>query len=154
MRPSLEDTFMSLAKVWSMRSTCSSRAMVGAVLVNQNGQVIASGYNGSPHGVPHCDADGCILDSDGHCTRAIHAEENVILQCAMTGVSTVGCTLYTTHSPCIRCAMRLLQAGVAKVGYLQAYGSDVAEINQFLTNHGIRVTRIVPTTDWLEELED
>jgi dCMP deaminase len=151
MRPSLEDTFIALAQVWSTRSTCTSRVAVGAVLVNQYNQVIASGYNGSPHGTPHCDEVGCVLDSDGHCVQVIHAEENVILQCAMTGVSAVGCTMYTTHSPCMRCAQRILQAGIARVAYLNFYGSAVDEISRFLSSHGVRIMRIISMSQWLED---
>ena len=121
MRPSKEDTFMEIAQVWAKRSTCSSRIAVGAVLVNQFNQVIASGFNGSPRGLPHCNEVGCELDSDGHCTRAIHAEENAILQCATNGISSRGCVLYVTHSPCVKCSARIIQSGISSVVYREIY---------------------------------
>jgi dCMP deaminase len=117
------DTFIELAQVWAKRSTCSSRVAVGAVLVNEFNQVISSGYNGSPRGMVHCNDVGCHFDSDNHCIRAIHAEENVILQCALNGVSTRGSFLYVTHSPCPKCALRIVQAGIVSVIYQHVYGS-------------------------------
>jgi dCMP deaminase len=150
MRPSLEDTFMSLAKVWALRSTCTSRVAVGAVLVNKAGQVIASGYNGSPRGTPHCDKIGCSPDADGHCTNAIHAEENAILQCAMTGASTVGCSLYVTHSPCMRCAKQLLQVGIKRVLFSVFYGNTL-DVKEYLQHYGVYMGLFRSEEDWLED---
>jgi dCMP deaminase len=127
-RPALAEVFFGIAQTWALRSTCSSRVAVGCVLVNQYKQVIASGYNGSPRGLEHCDEVGCDLDKDGHCVRALHAEENAIIQCAMTGVATMGSTLYVTHSPCPRCARVIIQAGIVcvvfMVGYKGAYATE------------------------------
>lgn len=122
-RPDVLQTFMELAEVWSKRSTCSSKISVGAVIVNADKQVIASGYNGSPRGHSHCNDVGCVKDSDGHCLSAIHAEENAILQCAMNGVSTKDCMLFVTHSPCFKCAMRIAQVGILGVCYKSEYGN-------------------------------
>jgi len=132
----------ALARVWAERSTCSARARVGAVLVDENNHVIASGYNGSPRGLPHCDDVGCLIEG-GHCVRAIHAEENVIIQCARVGVSTVDTTLYVTHRPCIRCARLIAQAGILSVVYLEAYDADglAKEANDFFYAAGIHVRR-------------
>lgn len=138
-RPSLLKTYMVIAGVWSARSTCSSRVAVGAVIVNRSGQIIASGYNGSPHGEVHCDVAGCNLDGSGHCIRAIHAEENAIIQCAMTGVSTVGSSIYITHSPCQKCARRILQAGIQQVVFSTPYGSDAYEVLTYLMTRKVAV---------------
>ena len=134
------ETFMEIAWVWSKRSTCSSRIAVGSVLVNQYNQVIASGYNGAPHGLHHCDDVGCSLDSDGHCISAIHSEENAILQCATNGVSSRGCVLYVTHSPCRKCALRIIQAGISAVIYDRVYG-DLISTETLLTKAGIPIVR-------------
>lgn len=114
-----------LARVWAERSTCSARARVGAVLVDQDHAVVASGYNGAPRGQAHCDDEGvgCLMEG-GHCVRAIHAEENAIIQCARGGSSTVGTTLYTTHRPCVRCARLIIQAGIVEVNFLHFYDAD------------------------------
>lgn len=123
VRPTKPEVFMSIARTWATLSTCSSRVAVGCVLVNQFGQIIASGYNGSPRGFPHCDEVGCMFDIENHCIRAIHAEMNAILQCARTGVQTNGCDLYVTHSPCSRCAMIIAQSGISHVIYGEIYKS-------------------------------
>lgn len=141
---------MSLARVWAKRSTCSSRIAVGAVLVNQLNQVIASGFNGSPRGLPHCDEVGCVLDSDGHCTLAIHAEENVILQCAINGVSSRGCVLYVTHSPCVKCAARIIQAGIEAVIYGIAYKNFI-EAAAVLREGGIIMVKYETEEEWLND---
>lgn len=116
-RPCKEDTFMELAYVWAKRSTCTKTIAVGCVLINNMDQVIASGYNGAPRGIPHCDGLGgdCDLYKDIDSPRHIHAEENAILQCALNGISSKNCVLYVTHSPCLRCALRIIQAGIVGV---------------------------------------
>lgn len=139
MRPSKEDTFLELARVWAKRSTCSKVIAVGAVLVNQYNQVIASGYNGAPRGIPHCDGTlngGCSLYENSETPRHIHAEENAILQCALNGVSSKGCKLYVTHSPCLRCALRIIQAGITEVVFVYPT-KDLYRITDLFTHSKI-----------------
>ena len=138
-RPSLREVFMRLAEVWSERSTCSSRASVGCVIVNDFYQVIASGYNGSPHGVRHCDEVGCDLDGSGHCVRSVHAEMNAILQCARVGVSCNGAIMYCTSSPCIRCANAIVNAGIKSIWYKDIYreDTDYKVVLRILTEAGV-----------------
>ncbi|MCI2033780.1 MAG: deaminase, partial [Lactobacillus sp.] len=78
-RESWDHYFMKLATNVAERSTCE-RATVGAVLVKEH-RIIATGYNGSISGDPHCDEAGHLM-RDGHCIRTLHAEMNAILQCA------------------------------------------------------------------------
>lgn len=113
---------MATAEVWAERATCP-RKHVGVVIVRE-GKVIATGYNGAPSGLPHCESVGCDVDAAGHCTRAVHAEMNAILQCALHGVSTRGAWLYTTLSPCMRCAMAIINAGIAGVVFKTKYDGD------------------------------
>lgn len=120
-RISVDEMMAEIARTVARRSTCTRRAAVGAVLVNDANRVVATGYNGSPAAAPHCDDVGCLLDADGHCVRAVHAELNAIIQCAQDGVSTVGLAVYCTHSPCPRCAAALVQAGIVEVTYLEPY---------------------------------
>lgn len=124
-RFSLDTMFIAQALMWAQRSTCTSRVKVGAVIVNTEHRIIAAGYNGAPKFEMHCDKVGCMLDSDGHCIRAIHAEENALLQCAMSTVSCKGTRLYVTHMPCIRCERLLLQAEIYEVVYMYPYGTAV-----------------------------
>lgn len=118
VRPGWDEYFIEMAKLAARRATCPRRR-VGAVLARDN-RVIATGYNGSVRGEPHCDDVGCLM-VDGRCKRTLHAELNALLQCAVNGVSSAGSTIYTTDFPCIDCAKALAQAGVRAVVYLVDY---------------------------------
>jgi dCMP deaminase len=113
-RVSWDQYFCDMAKVVSTRSTCP-RLSVGAVLVRDK-QVLATGYNGSVRGAPHCEDKGCIIDN-GHCLAAVHAEANAILQAAKNGVGTSFSTMYITVNPCINCYKLMYQAGVKRIIY-------------------------------------
>ena len=77
-RPSREEYYMSIAEIVAERSTCA-RAKVGAVLIDpKTNRIVATGYNGSAKGAPHCIEEGCLMHKD-HCIRTIHAEMNAIL---------------------------------------------------------------------------
>lgn len=116
-----DNYFMSIALVVSLRSTCL-RAKVGAILVSNN-RILATGYNGSPRGFPHCTQATCG-DHVDHCEATVHAEINAIIAAAATGVSTSGSTLYTTHSPCADCARTLVNAGIREVRIHHMYGME------------------------------
>lgn len=118
MRPSWDTHFMNMAQVAAEMSTCP-RASVGCVLVRDK-HFLSSGFNGSPSGMDHCTDTGCLM-VDGHCTRALHAEQNAIIQCALHGISTQGATCFVTHFPCVICAKMLINAGIWRVVYLNDY---------------------------------
>lgn len=120
--------FMETARLMATRSTCSSRIAVGAVLATTGNRVVATGYNGSPAGMSHCDDVGCITDKAGHCLVSVHAEVNAILQCAANGVPTRGLIMYVTHSPCTRCATLISQAGIRRVVFGEVYRLDEHEV--------------------------
>lgn len=52
-RPSTLDTLVTIAQAWSRRGTCSIK-QVGAIAALEE-RPIASGYNGTPAGMPHCE---------------------------------------------------------------------------------------------------
>jgi dCMP deaminase len=112
---------MKIAYAVSERSTCD-RATVGCVLVQEK-RILTTGFNGSPMGQPHCDEAGHLMVDD-HCVRTIHAETNAIIQAALHGVSTKGCTCYVTHFPCINCTKALINAGITRLVYGEAYRLD------------------------------
>jgi len=116
-RPDRNEYFMSIAELTAKRSTCD-RASVGAVAV-KNKRIIMSGYNGSPPGLPHCDDIGHQI-VNGHCVRTIHAEQNLITQCAKTGVELDEAIVYVTHEPCFDCLKLLISAGISMVLYKHA----------------------------------
>jgi dCMP deaminase len=121
MRPDWDSYFMKIAYAVSERSTCD-RAFVGSLLVLEK-RILTTGFNGSPAGQPHCDEIGHLF-IDGHCIRTIHAETNAIIQAALHGVSTKGSTCYVTHFPCINCTKALINAGITRLVYHNAYRVD------------------------------
>lgn len=141
------DYFMLLAHLVSLRSTCD-RANVGAVLVKDQ-RVIATGYNGSPKGLPHCSEVGHLL-LDGHCVRTVHAEQNTLIQAARYGTSTIGAILYTTHSPCLACARLLINAGVTAIVHRYSYDSPLTAT--FLRDAYVGLIAWTPSPDCLEAL--
>ena len=119
-RPTWNEYFINMAIAASTRSTCP-RASVGAVIVCQDKYPIATGYNGSIAGEPHCIDEGCII-VDGHCIRTLHAESNAInIAKRVSGLDVTGMTMYCTHAPCWFCAQYIVGSGISKVFYLNAY---------------------------------
>lgn len=120
-RISWDHYFMAQAAMLSTRSTCT-RLNVGAILVKDN-RVIASGYNGSVAGTAHCTEVGDLI-VDGHCIRAVHAEQNALMQAANMGIAVKGATVYVTDVPCVQCTKLLLQAGITSIKYMRNYRND------------------------------
>ncbi|MBU2463071.1 MAG: cytidine/deoxycytidylate deaminase family protein [Candidatus Edwardsbacteria bacterium] len=132
-RPSWEKFFIDLARMVSTRSTCLRR-QVGAVVVRDK-RILATGYNGAPSGMEHCDQVGCIRErlkvpsGERHeICRAIHAEQNAIIQAATFGVSLAGGTIYITHHPCVLCSKMLINSGIKKVVYQQGYPDELSRL--------------------------
>jgi dCMP deaminase len=126
-RISWDDYFMRIAMIVAERATCT-RARIGAVIVKDK-NIIATGYNGSPAGHPHCSEVGCLVyvsrDPDGeeeeNCFRTIHAEINAIVQAAKHGTSIDGADLYVTASPCYHCFKTIMNTGIRRVYYARPY---------------------------------
>jgi dCMP deaminase len=138
MRKSWDKYFIEMALLASERATCE-RLKVGAVLV-KNKRVIATGYNGSPSGSPHCIDEGCKV-VNGHCVRTIHAEQNALFQCSRYGASSEGATCYSTHFPCLLCCKSLIQAGITEVVYLYDYKNDKYGI-ELLKEAGVKLRKV------------
>lgn len=121
VRPSWDEYFLSLVKVIGSRSTCD-RGRPGCVIV-KNKRILATGYAGSPIGLPHCDDAGHemqkAIDEKGniseHCVRTLHAELNAICQAAKFGISIDGATVYIRFSPCYNCAKAIINTGIKRV---------------------------------------
>lgn len=122
-RPSWDEYFMEIARLVATRATCPRRS-VGAVIVLDK-RILATGYNGAPTGLAHCTEVGCYIVA-GHCIRALHAEQNAILQAALNGVSTRGATIYVTHQPCNHCAKMIINAGIQRVVFEGDYPDEFA----------------------------
>lgn len=131
-RPSWDDYFMTIARQVATRSTCLRRAC-GAVIVKDR-RILATGYNGTPRGVPHCEEVGCIRERMGipsgarhELCRGIHAEQNAIVQAALHGVAIEGSVIYTTHQPCILCAKMIINAGITEIIFDAPYPDQLSE---------------------------
>ncbi len=130
-RPSWDSYFIQLANVVAGRSTCLRR-QVGAVIVKEK-QILSTGYNGSPSGLLHCDQVGCLRQNlsvpsgERHeICRAVHAEQNALVQAARHGVAILGADLYVTHQPCVLCIKLLINAGIRRVVYASSYPDQLA----------------------------
>jgi len=113
-----DEYYMKMANIVKDRGTCP-RAKVGCVIVKDK-QVVATGYNGAPRGMPHCDDVGCLLVND-HCIRVTHAEMNAMV---FAGEKSKGATMYVTHLPCPICIKLCIQAGIKKVIYEKSYKEE------------------------------
>ena len=130
-RPDWNEYFMEMAELASNRATCLRR-QVGAVLVKDK-KILATGYNGAPKGITHCNKVGCLREKmnvpsgERHeICRGVHAEQNLVAQAAYHGVETKGSTVYCTHQPCIICTKILINAGIKKVYYKNGYKDEFA----------------------------
>ena len=132
IRPSWDDYFMQITYLVATRGTCLRRK-VGAILVKDK-RILATGYNGPPAGLPHCDElGGCLRNrlnvpsGERHeLSRAVHAEQNAIIQAAVHGFSIKGATLYSTTQPCSICTKMLVQAGIREFIIAEGYPDEMA----------------------------
>ena len=131
-RTSWTDYFSNIALAVSTRSTCVRRK-VGAIAVRDK-RILATGYNGAPRGVDHCLDVGCLRESMGipsgqrhELCRGLHAEQNVIIQAALHGVSLSGAAIYCTTQPCLICAKMLINVGIVRIFALNRYPDELAE---------------------------
>ncbi len=143
-RPDWNEYFMGIAELVAGRSTCLSR-QVGAVLVKDK-RILATGYNGAPRGIVHCEEVGCLRkklkvpSGERHeLCRGLHAEQNAIIQAALHGVGVAGSEVYSTVFPCVVCAKMLINAGVRRVVYLGDYPDKLTK--RMLEEAKIKVVR-------------
>ncbi len=128
-RPDIDEYFLKIAAVVAERSTCR-RHHVGAVAVKDK-HILTTGYNGAPAGLRDCLELGCLRDELGipsgtrhEICRGIHAEQNVIIQAALHGVSLEGSTIYCTHTPCNLCAKMLVNARIKRLVSFGTYNDN------------------------------
>jgi dCMP deaminase len=128
-RPDFDEYCLKIASVVGERSTCRRHHM-GAIAVRGK-HILTTGYNGAPAGAKDCLELGCLRDEQGIASgtrqeicRAIHAEQNVIIQAGLHGVSLEGSTVYCTHTPCVLCAKMLVNAGISRFVTFGKYADD------------------------------
>ena len=150
MRPDWDTYFMRITKLVATRSSCLRRS-VGAVLVKDK-RILATGYNGAPAGMAHCEEAGCLRDQlhipsgERHeLCRGLHAEQNAIIQAARQGTEIKDSTLYCTTAPCSLCAKMLINAGVTRIVYEGSYPDERAMA--IFAEAGVKVEHFVLEED-------
>jgi dCMP deaminase len=124
IRQSWDKYFLGIALEVAKRSTCN-RKHVGAVIVRDR-SILATGYNGSIRGMPHCDDVGHLM-VNGHCIRTVHAEANAVAQAARNGVRIEGATVYVTALPCFDCFKLIANACISRIVYDEFYRGEQLE---------------------------
>ena len=131
-RLSWDQYYMRITHLVARRSTCLRR-VVGAIAVKDK-RILATGYNGAPAGLEHCLDVGCLRDEMGipsgerhELCRGLHAEQNIIIQAAIHGVSISGSFIYCTTQPCLICSKMLINCGIKKIFFSQGYPDPLAQ---------------------------
>ncbi|MBU3941951.1 MAG: cytidine/deoxycytidylate deaminase family protein [Nanoarchaeota archaeon] len=155
-RPTWDEYFMKMASLVAERSTCL-RHHVGAIIVKKK-RVLTTGYNGAAKGVKDCFELGCLRDeleiesgTRHEICRAIHAEQNAIIQAGVHGINISGSTMYCTHTPCMICAKMIVNAGIKDVVSYHDYADE--EARKFLKEAGINLMK-VPKPDSTIDFKD
>lgn len=129
-----DKAYLRLAESWAKLSQCN-RKQVGAIIVKDE-IIISDGFNGTPAGFDNC----CENEEGLTHWYVLHAEANAILKVAKSTNNCKGATLYLTHSPCRDCSKLVLQSGIKRVVYREAY-KDPSGID-FLGNAGVEMVHI------------
>ena len=112
-----DEYFLAIANIVAARATCD-RLWCGCVLVLHR-EIIATGYNGAPSGLPECDEVGhlMVVGADGrpHCKRTVHAEQNALYQARKKHANLRGAKAYINATPCEICLTELLKCGVGRI---------------------------------------
>ncbi|MFH1106319.1 MAG: deaminase [Candidatus Micrarchaeota archaeon] len=144
-RPSWDDYFMQIAKQVAVRSNCMKRQVAAIIVLDR--RIISTGYNGTPRGVKNCNEGGCprcnnFAESGKGLEECLcsHGEENAIVQASYHGIAIKGATLYSTFSPCLLCSKMVINSGIRRVVYNEAYPvSDTAL--KMLKQAGVELAR-------------
>lgn len=144
-RPAWPEYFMAITEMVARRSTCLRRK-VGAILVKDK-RILATGYNGAPSGLKHCEEVGCLRENTSvpsgmrhELCRGLHAEQNVIVQAAYHGIPINGATIYCTNKPCVICSKMIINAGIGKIYYGEGYDDPLSD--QMTAEAGVEIVRL------------
>ena len=144
-RPTWDEYFMKIATLVAERSTCR-RHHVGAVIVRDK-RILTTGYNGAAVGLKDCLELGCLREQNNipsgqrhEICRAIHAEQNAIIQAGLHGININNATIYCTHPPCILCAKMLANAMVTRFVSYGEYPDE--EAKKLLKEAGMEFAKV------------
>jgi dCMP deaminase len=134
--------FMDIANTISQMSV-ANKLKVGSVIV-KNSNIIGFGWNGTPSGWDNT-CDDPVQTQDGDYVlktrpEVIHSESNAILKVARSTESTVGATMFCTHSPCLDCAKLIFQSGINTLYYRNQYRST--DGIEFLKKSNVEVVQL------------
>ena len=129
-----DEYFAKIVSVTAERSSCH-RLHVGCLLVKNN-RIISQGYNGH---LPGCKHESIVRNN--HEQATVHAEQNAICDCAKRGVSTLNCTAYITHYPCIICTRLLLASGITSIKYIDDYKNDEL-VHYFCNQKNVQIIQL------------
>lgn len=149
MKEKDKELYRSLLQAYNTKSTCA-RVQVSAIIV-KGGRVVSTGWNGVPSGHQHCEDVFAGLDMTNEEVKLkhkefsekneVHAEQNCLASAARNGVSTEGCTLIVSISPCTACAKLIIACGIKEVYYMQPYDRETYGL-ELLVKSGIKVEQI------------
>ena len=136
---------MDITHLVAKRSTCIRR-QVGAILVKDK-RILATGYNGAPSGIAHCQDVGCLREKDKvpsgerhELCRGSHAEQNAIVQAATYGIPIKDAILFCTNLPCSICIKMIINAGINTIFYEEGYPDTLSE--KLIEESGITLTKV------------
>jgi dCMP deaminase len=129
-----DKAYLRMAKTWSELSHCT-RKKVGALIVKDS-MIISDGYNGTPSGFDNC----CENDNGETHWYVLHAEANAILKVAKSNHNCQDATLYMTLSPCKDCSKLVIQSGIKRIVFIDAY-KDQSGV-EILQEAGVEIVQI------------
>ena len=134
MKDKHKKAYMECAEAFA-KCSVGNRLKVGSVLVKSN-RIISCGYNALPEHM-----DGPLEDESGTTKPEVrHAEKNALLGLMKSNESSVGSTLFCTHSCCKLCAVDIVDSGVVKFVYKHEYRSS--DGLEYLRKYGVIVEKI------------
>jgi len=113
-----------MLKLVAARSTCIRRK-VGAIIVDRDGHVLSTGYNGVPSNFDHCIDVPCAgaIDAPGNTSNcmAVHAEQNALLQCSNLSNAHA---MYVSCVPCFVCAKMIANTKISYILTIEQYADS------------------------------
>lgn len=115
---SKDQYYLELCEIVATRSKDPS-TQCGAVIVDQNGYPLGYGYNGLPRRINDNDIS---WERPDKYKFIIHSEENAINHSDRNRL--IGATLYVNNKPCPSCMLRIIDAGIARVVFINRASPD------------------------------
>lgn len=142
----MDQEYMAQAYQYAEEHSRCLRRKVGAVLVSCDGEVLRSANLPVPN-PQQCIQEDCLRDLNGIASgqhsdlcRCIHAEIDLLIQCARKGISSDRATVYCTLSPCPNCARALLRSGIARLVFCEEYSNQ--EYRTIFQGSGVSIDQL------------